>query len=100
MALGALGVISVASNIVPGAVAKLCALCLDGDFDQAQQLYFKYAKLFSDLFIETNPIPVKTALKLIGNDCGKLRLPLTDMSEDHLQTLIDTLQDSGLKVKI
>lgn len=100
MALGALGVISVASNIVPGVVAKLCALCLEGDFNQAQQLYFKYANLFSDLFIETNPIPVKTAMKLLGNDCGKLRLPLTDMSEAHLQTLIKTMQDSGLKVKI
>ena len=68
MAMGALGVISVASNIVPGAVAKLCELCLEGNFTEAQMLYFKYAALFSDLFIETNPIPIKTAMKHMGLD--------------------------------
>lgn len=91
MALGAVGVISVASNVVPAAVAKLCALCLAGDFSQAQQLYFKYAKLFSDMFIETNPIPAKAAMKLIGLDCGRLRLPLTEITPEHLAVLSDTL---------
>lgn len=96
MALGALGVISVASNVVPAAVAKLCELCLDGNFLQAQQLYFKYAKLFSNLFIETNPIPVKSAMKLIGLDCGKLRLPLTDLSPASLSTLSETMRSLNL----
>lgn len=96
MALGALGVISVASNVVPAAVAKLCELCLDGNFLQAQQLYFKYAKLFSNLFIETNPIPVKSAMKLIGLDCGKLRLPLTELSPANLSTLSETMHSLNL----
>lgn len=99
MALGALGVISVASNIVPGAVAKLCELCLEGSFAEAEKLYFKYARLFKDLFIETNPIPVKTALQLMGMDSGKLRLPLTEISDAHKQQLIETMYGCGIKVK-
>lgn len=99
MALGALGVISVASNVVPAAVAKLCALCLDGDFEQAQQLYFKYSRLFSDLFIETNPIPVKSAMKLIGLDCGALRLPLTEISPQNLVRLSETMRGCGIGIK-
>lgn len=99
MALGALGVISVASNVVPAAVAKLCALCLDGDFDQAQQLYFKYSRLFSDLFIETNPIPVKAAMELIGMGCGRLRLPLTDISPEHLEKLKCSMRECGIDIK-
>ena len=58
MSLGALGVISVASNIVPGAVAKLCNLCLEEKFREATELFAKYSQLFSALFVETNPIPV------------------------------------------
>ena len=99
MALGALGVISVASNVVPAAVAKLCSLCLDGDFEQAQQLYFKYSRLFSDLFIETNPIPVKAAMKLIGLDCGSLRLPLTEISPQNFERLYETMRACGIGIK-
>lgn len=99
MALGALGVISVASNIVPAAVAKLCSLCAEGNFDEAQDLYFKYSRLFSGLFIETNPIPVKAAMKLIGFDCGSTRLPLTEISEEHLTYLSGVMRDCGLSVK-
>lgn len=99
MALGALGVISVASNIAPGAVAKLCELCLEGSFEEAEKLYFKYARLFADLFIETNPIPVKTALQLMGMDSGALRLPLTKISDEHRQQLTETMYGCGIKVK-
>ncbi len=99
MALGALGVISVASNVVPAAVAKLCELCLDGNFLQAQQLYFKYSRLFSDLFIETNPIPVKAAMKMIGFDCGKLRLPLTEISPEHMHRLAETMRGCGIGIR-
>ncbi len=98
MSLGALGVISVASNIVPGAVAKLCELCLAGDFSQATELYGKYSDLFSALFIETNPIPIKTAMKLMDLDSGIMRLPLTKMSEDNLATLRSVMRDTGLNV--
>lgn len=98
MALGAHGVISVASNIVPGVVSKLCALCLAGDFPSAAELFRKYTALFSVLFIETNPMPVKAAMKLLGTDSGILRLPLTEISEEHLQTLRTTMREAGLNV--
>lgn len=98
MALGARGVISVASNVIPAVVAKLCTLCLENDYTAAVELYRKYAALFSTLFIETNPIPVKTAMKLLDMDSGLLRLPLTSMSEEHLTTLRAVMRDVGLNV--
>lgn len=98
MALGALGVISVASNIVPGAVSKLCALALEGDFTGAAELYSKYAALFSALFIETNPIPVKAAMKAMGMDSGILRLPLVDMSEENLPRLLSVMRENGISI--
>ena len=98
MALGALGVISVASNIVPAVTAKLCALCLEGDFTAATELYGKYAKLFSALFIETNPITVKAAMKLMDMDSGLLRLPLVEIGEENLAKLKAVMRDCGLNV--
>jgi 4-hydroxy-tetrahydrodipicolinate synthase len=98
MALGACGVISVASNIVPAVVSRLCSLCLAGDYTSAAELYRKYTALFSVLFIETNPIPVKAAMKLMGMDSGILRLPLIEISEDHLQTLRNTMREAGISV--
>lgn len=98
MAMGALGVISVASNIVPAVVAKLCQLCLEGDFAGATELYCKYAPLFSALFIETNPIPVKTAMNILGTDSGLMRLPLTSMSEENLKALRKAMTDAGLNI--
>ncbi len=98
MALGALGVISVASNILPGVVAKLCSLCLEEDFSGATELYRKYERLFAALFIEVNPMPVKAAMKLLEMDTGILRLPLTDISEEHLAYLLKVMRESGLSV--
>ena len=98
MSLGALGVISVASNIVPGAVAKLCALCLEGSYAEATELYANYASLFSALFIETNPIPVKTAMNLAGMNVGKFRLPLVDMDPANIEKLKVSMRGVGLKV--
>ena len=96
MALGAQGVISVAGNIVPGVVSKLCSLCLANDFPGATELYCKYAALFSVLFIETNPMPVKAAMQLLEQDSGLLRLPLTQISEEHLGALRKTMHEVGL----
>ena len=98
MSLGALGVISVASNIVPAAISKLCALCLEGNFDEATALYGKYAALISALFIETNPIPVKAAMQLMGMDTGELRLPLVPISQDHKTVLSSAMRDIGMNV--
>ena len=96
MAMGALGVISVASNLLPGVLSKLCTLCLEGDYTAATAIYRKYAALFSTLFIETNPIPVKTAMRLCGLDSGLMRLPLTDMSDEHLAVLQIRMRELGL----
>ncbi|MCR5663957.1 MAG: 4-hydroxy-tetrahydrodipicolinate synthase [Oscillospiraceae bacterium] len=98
MTLGALGVISVASNIVPGVVAKLCEHCLNGDYAAATALFCKYRGFFSALFLETNPIPVKAAMKLLGYDSGLLRLPLTDIGEPALQKLRAEMRVVGLNV--
>lgn len=98
MAMGALGVISVASNIVPSVVTKLCQLCTEGNFSAATELYCKYAALFSALFVETNPIPVKTAMKMLGMDSGLMRLPLTNMKEENLNILRKAMTDTGLNI--
>ena len=97
--MGALGVISVASNIVPQAVVQLCRLCLENDFKAATKLYFRYADLFEKLFIEVNPIPVKTAMNLLGMDVGDLRLPLFEMAPENLEKLKKSLTGAGLELK-
>lgn len=98
MSLGALGVISVAGNLLPAVVSKLCALCLEGNFSGATELYAKYGRLFSALFIETNPIPLKSALRLLSLDSGMLRLPLCDMQPENLAVLTAAMRDAGLSV--
>lgn len=87
MALGAKGVISVASNLIPRELAQLCAACLSGDYAAAQKIHTTYEELFELLFVEVNPIPVKAALQLMGLDRGVYRLPLCGMEEDHLEAL-------------
>ena len=96
MAMGAKGVISVASNIVPEVVSKLCALCLDDDFKAATELYCRYADLFAKMFIEVNPIPVKTAMNMMGMDVGPLRLPLWHLSGENEKKLRACLESYGL----
>ena len=96
MSLGALGVISVASNIIPAAVSRLCASCINGDFQDANALFSYYAPLMRALFIETNPIPVKAAMRLMHSDSGILRRPLIDISADHLETLRRCMVNVGL----
>ena len=92
------GVISVANYNVPAVVAKLCALCLEGSYQEAMALFARYNALFGALFIGTNPIPVKAAMKLLGTDIGFLCLPLTEISDEHLQKLKKIMQAAGLNV--
>lgn len=99
MSMGALGVISVASNIIPKALTEMCKLCLNNDFEAATKIYFKYADLFEKLFIEVNPIPIKTAMNLMGMEVGNLRLPLVDMAPDNLEKLKDSMINVGLELK-
>ena len=96
MALGAKGVISVAANIVPGVMAEITRLCLDGDFAGAAALQFKHLDLMNKLFIEVNPIPVKTAMNIMGMDVGELRLPLCEMDPGNYEKLKKSLENLGL----
>ena len=96
MALGAQGVISVASNIVPAEIARLCALCLAGDYHAAKTVYAHCAPLMRALFLETNPIPVKAAMRLLDTDSGILRAPLVALSPEHLDTLRKCMENIGL----
>ncbi len=96
MALGAKGVISVASNLAPGAVSRLCGLCLSGDFAAAEALSEQYMDLFTALFWEVNPIPVKTAMAMAGLCGAEMRLPLVPMSEARAEALKKVLEKHGL----
>ncbi len=97
MAVGAKGVISVANNIVPKDIAKMCNYALEGNFEEARKLHDYYWKLFKVLFIETNPIPVKTAAYLMGLiEDNELRLPLYHMSRQNEEKLKQTLKEYGL----
>lgn len=96
MAVGGVGVISVASNVAPRAVADLVHHALAGRWAEARALHQKYYPLFADLFIDTNPIPVKTALALMGKIEDAYRLPLCEMSEGLKKRLEATLRAVGL----
>lgn len=96
MALGAKGVISVASNLAPEVVAELCDLCLRGDFTAAAALNERYMDLFNALFSEVNPIPVKTAMASMGLCTGEMRLPLVPMAEDRRRSLESCMGNCGL----
>lgn len=91
MSLGGLGVISVLSNVFPAELSAMAEAALDGDFDTASALQVELDPLNEALFSEVNPIPVKAAMKLLGYDCGKCRLPLTELSPSNHQKLKDIL---------
>ncbi len=87
MSVGAKGVISVLSNIMPSETAKMCELCINGDYAAGGKMQVKFYNLIKALFSEVNPIPVKTAMNLMGFDAGLLRLPLFEMEEKNLEFL-------------
>ena len=96
MALGAHGVISVASNVVPREVAQLVKAMAMGKMDVAQKLHHKLYPLFKDLFIETNPVPVKAALAMMGMIDEEYRLPLVPMMSKNRELLRRTLKSCGV----
>jgi 4-hydroxy-tetrahydrodipicolinate synthase len=97
MSLGASGVVSVAGNIVPADVKAMVTAFHAGDIARSQQLHHKLFPLCRDMLgLSTNPIPVKAAMKLLGRDCGDVRLPLTPLTETQLASLKTTLQRYGL----
>jgi 4-hydroxy-tetrahydrodipicolinate synthase len=93
MAVGADGVVSVASNLFPAEVCALISACESGDLKSAEQLHRKLLPLFKDLFIEPNPVPVKTALAWRGVMSGAVRLPLCEMTEANQARLRNTLEE-------
>lgn len=99
MSLGAKGLISVSSNVIPADIVEMCSAALEGDFRKAAQCQLRMQALNSALFIEVNPIPVKAAMNLIGLDVGATRLPLCEMEAANLQKLREVMIAYGLKVQ-
>lgn len=87
IALGGQGLISVTSNVLPAQVSDMVQAALAGDFDTAADLQCKLQPINELMFCEVNPIPVKAAMKAIGYDCGKCRLPLTSLSPEYLKKI-------------
>lgn len=96
MALGGKGVISVASNVAPSQVSSMVRHALEGEWQEARREHFRLLPLFTNLFLETNPIPVKTALRMMGKPAGAFRLPLCEMEPSNQEVLRKTLSDLGL----
>jgi 4-hydroxy-tetrahydrodipicolinate synthase len=96
LALGGKGVISVVSNVAPADMAGMVDAFESGDLRKARELHYKMAPLMDVLFIETNPVPVKIALAMMGMIEGDLRLPLCGLSEGNEAKLRKTLQEYGL----
>ncbi|MFT5126860.1 MAG: 4-hydroxy-tetrahydrodipicolinate synthase [Rhodothermales bacterium] len=98
MVLGAKGVISVASNIVPAAVTQLTHLALAGDFIGAAEIHFRYYDLFRTMFIDTNPVPVKAAAAALGMVEASYRLPICAMDDQKLQEMLTVMRAVDLPV--
>lgn len=95
-AVGGVGVVSVVSNIVPGRVSELCAAILKGDYLGALRAHRYLFNLCRSMFVETNPIPIKAAMKMLGRDTGSLRLPMTPASEGTVTALRAALKEAEL----
>ncbi len=96
MAAGGAGVISVTSNVDPAGMVELAAAVRAGDLVRARRANARMMPLFRDLFLEVNPIPVKTALAIMGRCSDELRLPLTPMTAKNRAVLETTLREHGL----
>ncbi|BDR76459.1 4-hydroxy-tetrahydrodipicolinate synthase [Clostridium tetani] len=96
LSIGGIGVISVLANIMPKEVHDMCELYLKGKTKKALEIQLNTLSLTNSLFIETNPIPVKTAMNIMGIDVGELRLPLCNMDESNLNLLKKELSNHAL----
>ena len=96
MKRGAVGVVSVASNLIPAEVKSLVQAAQNQDWKKAEELHQKYAGIFRDLFIESNPAPVKAAMAAKGWLAEELRLPLVPITEGSRQKLFAALKEAGL----
>lgn len=98
LSVGGHGVISVLANICPQETHDMVTKFIEGDVQGAKELQLKLDALIASLFIEVNPVPVKTALNLIGYEVGDFRLPLAEMEEKNLDALRQELVNAGFKV--
>lgn len=96
LSVGGIGVISVLANIMPKEVHNMCEFYLKGEIQKALEIQLDTLSLTNSLFIETNPIPIKTAMNLMGIDVGELRLPLCNMDENNLKLLKKELLNHNL----
>jgi 4-hydroxy-tetrahydrodipicolinate synthase len=96
LCVGGQGVISVVSNVVPGDMAGMCNAFFAGNLARARELHYKMWPLTEAMFFETNPVPVKTSLKLMGKITGEVRQPLWTMSEANENKLRQVMQKYGL----
>ena len=99
LSLGGKGVISVLSNVCPQETHDIVARFLDGDVAGSRELQLRALPLIHALFCEVNPIPVKTAMNLMGMEVGPLRLPMTPMEEANKARLIQAMKDFGITIK-
>lgn len=98
LCLGAKGVISVASNVVPKKMSEMCKYMKNKDFEKARDIHYELFDLFKALFYETNPIPVKKAMYLMGLINDEIRLPLVSLSEDNTEKLKNVLIKTGINI--
>ena len=98
MSIGAIGVISVWSNVAPKDVHDMCMAFFDGDTKKAMEIQLKAQPLIEALFSEVNPIPVKKALNLMGMEAGPLRSPLTEMTDANAAKLAEAMKNYGIKL--
>ena len=96
MSLGAKGVISVLSNVMPKETHQMAQYCLDNDFQSASKMQIQLLDLINNLFIDVNPIPVKEALNLMGLNVGECRMPLYKMAQKDIDSLKNSLIAHGL----
>ena len=98
LSLGGKGVISVLANIAPEYTHDLCQKFFDGDLKGSLKMQLDALPLIDKLFCEVNPIPVKTAMNLLGKEVGELKMPLSSMEEDHKMALAKEMEKFGLKL--
>jgi 4-hydroxy-tetrahydrodipicolinate synthase len=95
MSLGGRGVISVASNVAPAAVSNMVNALLKGDWERGRELHYELLPLFRALFVETNPIPVKTAASILGLCSDEMRMPMIPLQGENLDTLRRIMEESN-----
>jgi 4-hydroxy-tetrahydrodipicolinate synthase len=96
MSVGGKGVVSVVANILPGEVSEMVSSFLNGELEKSQKMHKSLFPICRAMFIETNPISVKTAMKLLGRINGEMRLPLCKMSDEHEKQLQKVLKEYGM----